>query len=78
VQDAFMQAFLALDRLRDPDRFAGWLGGIVANVCRAQRRHAPPTLLGDWPENLQPASRTPAPGPDAHPTGRWLSTTACS
>ena len=25
-------------RLRDPDRFAGWLGGIVANVCRAQRR----------------------------------------
>jgi RNA polymerase sigma factor (sigma-70 family) len=56
VQDAFLQAFLALDRLRDPDRFAGWLGGIVANVCRAQRRRAPLTLLGDWPENLQPAS----------------------
>jgi len=28
VQDAFLQAFLALDRLRDPSRFAGWLGGI--------------------------------------------------
>src|SRR5580693_451892 len=56
VQDAFLQAFLALDRLRDPDRFAGWLGGIVANVCRAQRRRAPLTLFGDWPENLQPAS----------------------
>jgi RNA polymerase sigma-70 factor (ECF subfamily) len=56
VQDAFLQAFLALERLRDPDRFAGWLGGIVANVCRAQRRRAPLTLLGDWPENLQPAS----------------------
>jgi RNA polymerase sigma-70 factor (ECF subfamily) len=56
VQDAFLQAFLALDRLRDPDRFAGWLGGIVANVCRAQRRRAPLTLLGDWPENLHPAS----------------------
>ena len=56
VQDAFLQAFLALDRLRDPDRFAGWLGGIVANVCRAQRRRPPLTLLGDWPENLQPAS----------------------
>jgi RNA polymerase sigma-70 factor (ECF subfamily) len=56
VQDAFLQAFLALDRLRDPERFAGWLGGIVANVCRAQRRRAPLTLLGDWPENLQPAS----------------------
>ena len=56
VQDAFLQAFLALDRLRHPDRFAGWLGGIVANVCRAQRRRAPLTLLGDWPENLHPAS----------------------
>jgi RNA polymerase sigma-70 factor (ECF subfamily) len=56
VQDAFLQAFLALDRLRDPDRFAGWLGAIVANVCRAQRRRAPLTLLGDWPENLHPAS----------------------
>ena len=56
VQDAFLQAFLALDRLRDPSRFAGWLGGIVANVCRAQRRRAPLTLLGDWPENLHPAS----------------------
>src|SRR3984957_4369077 len=57
VQDAFLQAFIALDRLRDPDRFAGWLGGVVANVCRAQRRRAPLTLLGDWPENLPP---TPA------------------
>jgi RNA polymerase sigma factor (sigma-70 family) len=56
VQDAFLQAFIALDRLRDPDRFAGWLGGIVANVCRAKRRRAPLTLLGDWPEHLHPAS----------------------
>jgi RNA polymerase sigma-70 factor, ECF subfamily len=56
VQDAFLQAFIALGRLRDPDRFAGWLGGIVANVCRAQHRRALLTLLGDWPENLHPAS----------------------
>jgi RNA polymerase sigma-70 factor (ECF subfamily) len=56
VQDAFLQAFIGLDRLRDPDRFAAWLGGILANVCRAQRRRAPLTLLGDWPENLHPAS----------------------
>jgi RNA polymerase sigma-70 factor (ECF subfamily) len=61
VQDAFLQAFLALDRLRDPDRFAGWLGGILANVCRAQRRRAPLTLLGDWPENLHPASAASLP-----------------
>ena len=51
-----LAAFIALDRLRDPDQFAGWLGGIVANVCRAQRRRAPLTLLGDSPENLHPAS----------------------
>jgi RNA polymerase sigma-70 factor (ECF subfamily) len=56
VQEAFLQAFIALERLRDPDRFAGWLGGIVANVCRAQWRRPPLTLLGDWPENLHPAS----------------------
>src|SRR3984957_7548448 len=56
VQDAFLQAFIALDRLRDPDRFAGWLGGSVANVCRAGGPRPPLTLLGDWPENLHPAS----------------------
>jgi RNA polymerase sigma factor (sigma-70 family) len=56
VQDAFLQAFVALDRLRDPDRFAGWLAGILVNVCRAQRRRPPLTLLGDWPETLHPES----------------------
>src|SRR5580692_755225 len=66
VQDAFLQAFIALDRLRDPDRFAGWLGGIVANVCRAQRRRPPLTLLGDWPENLHPASAASLPTGQRH------------
>src|SRR5260370_8775 len=61
VQDAFLQAFIALDRLCAPGRFAGWLGGIVANVCRAQRRRAPLTLLGDWPENLHPAAASNLP-----------------
>ena len=32
VQEAFLQAFVALDRLRDPDRFGAWLAGIVRNV----------------------------------------------
>ena len=56
VQESFLQAFLALDRLRDPDRFAGWLAGIVLNVCRRLHRRAPVTLLADWPEPLHPAS----------------------
>jgi RNA polymerase sigma factor (sigma-70 family) len=56
VQEAFLQAFLALKRLRDPDRFAGWLAGIVLNVCRSLHRRAPVTLLADWPEPLHPTS----------------------
>ena len=56
VQESFLQAFIALDRLRDPDRFAGWLAGIVFNVCRGVARRAPVTLLPDWPEPLHPAS----------------------
>jgi RNA polymerase sigma-70 factor, ECF subfamily len=56
VQESFLQALLSLDRLGDPDRFAGWLGGIVLNVCRTQRRQVRPTLLADWPEPLHPVS----------------------
>jgi RNA polymerase sigma-70 factor, ECF subfamily len=56
VQESFLQAFTGLGRLRDPDRFAGWLAGIVVNVHRAARRRPPPTLLAVWPEQLQPAT----------------------
>jgi RNA polymerase sigma-70 factor (ECF subfamily) len=56
VQESFLQAFLALDRLRDPDRLAGWLAGIVLNVCRSLHRRDQLTLLPDWPEPLHPAS----------------------
>ncbi len=56
VQESFLQAFVALDRLREPDRFAGWLAGIVVNVCRRLHRRAPLTLLPDWPEPLHPLS----------------------
>jgi RNA polymerase sigma-70 factor, ECF subfamily len=64
VQESFLRAFVALDRLRDPDRFAGWLAGIVHNVCRALIRRAPLTLLPDWPEPLHPASSQGVPSPD--------------
>jgi RNA polymerase sigma-70 factor (ECF subfamily) len=47
VQESFLRAFVALDRLRDPDKFAGWLADIVANVVRGMRRRAPVTLLPD-------------------------------
>jgi RNA polymerase sigma factor (sigma-70 family) len=56
AQESFLQAYLALNRLRDPDRFAGWLAGIVFNVCRSQHHHAPLALLDEWPEPLHPTS----------------------
>lgn len=64
VQESFLQACMGLDRLRDPERFAGWLGGIVLNVCRALRRRAPLTLLADWPEPLHPVSADGPPSAD--------------
>lgn len=56
VQEAFLQAFAGLGRLRDPDRFGAWLAGIVRNISRAAARQAPLVLLADWPEDLHPAS----------------------
>ena len=64
VQEAFLQAFMALDRLRDPDRFSAWLGGIIRNVHRAASRQAPPLLLAEWPERLHPVSAQGLPSAD--------------
>jgi len=64
VQESFLRAFTGLDRLRDPDRFAAWLGGIVANVGRGLQRRSPVTLLPDWPESLHPAAARGLPSAD--------------
>ncbi len=64
VQESFLQALIALDRLREPGRFAGWLAGIVLNVCRNLYRREQLTLLPDWPEPLQPASAVGLPSAD--------------
>jgi RNA polymerase sigma factor (sigma-70 family) len=64
VQESFLQAFIALDQLRDPDRFAGWLGGIVLNVCRRLQRRNSLVLLPDWPESLHPATAHDLPSVD--------------
>ena len=39
VQEAFLQAYLSLDRLQDDNKFQSWLCGIVINVCRSHIRH---------------------------------------
>ncbi len=38
AQEAMLQAYLSLDRLRDPAKFKSWLYGIVLNVCRSHLR----------------------------------------
>ena len=38
VQDAMLQAYLSLAKLRDPKCFKSWLYGIVLNVCRNNLR----------------------------------------
>jgi RNA polymerase sigma factor (sigma-70 family) len=64
VQEAFLQAFMALDRLRDPDRFGAWLAGIIRNVHRAAGRQEQLMLLAEWPEGLHPVSAQGLPSAD--------------
>jgi RNA polymerase sigma factor (sigma-70 family) len=54
VQDAMLQAYLSLEKLRNPDRFKSWLYGIVLNVCRDHLRRRKvicfslETIPGNW------------------------------
>ena len=64
VQETFLRAFIALDRLREPDKFAAWLSGITANVCRGLWRGSQPALLPDWPESLHPVAADGVPSVD--------------
>jgi RNA polymerase sigma factor (sigma-70 family) len=66
VQEALLQAFLSLDRLRAPERFCGWLLGIVVNLARSRRRrpvaYSLDDLAGGRPIN-DPALLDPMPSP---------------
>ena len=42
VQEALLQAYLSLDRLREEKRFRSWLYGIVLNLCRSWQRQQRP------------------------------------
>lgn len=48
VQEAFLHAFLSLARLRSPERFRGWLLGIVLNLARSRWRTRPDYPLEAW------------------------------
>lgn len=64
MQETFLRAFIALDQLREPDKFGAWLAGITANVCRGLRRRGDLALLPDWPEPLHPAASYGVPSAD--------------
>lgn len=38
LQDAFVEAFVKLRKLRDPGKFAPWVSAILVNKCRDARR----------------------------------------
>ena len=38
LQQAMLQAYLSLDRLRDPCKFRSWICGILKNLCRSRFR----------------------------------------
>lgn len=40
AQDAFVRAFRHLHRCGEPDKFAGWLFRIAANLCRTEGKRA--------------------------------------
>ena len=61
TQDAFLQAWRELPRLRDPERFDAWLSRILVNRCRtlrsSRRRAAIREIhLGDLPEPAEPVT----------------------
>lgn len=67
AQEAVLQALLALDRLRRPERFGSWLAGIGLNVCHRLRRQR---VRDGWSWDALLGGRVvhepcdPAPGPE--------------
>jgi len=68
TQDAFLQAWRELRRLRDPDRFDAWFSRILVNRCRTLRHRGRRTTVHEinlsvLPETSEPAAEDP-PGDD--------------
>jgi RNA polymerase sigma factor (sigma-70 family) len=65
VQDAFLEAYVGLDRLREPAAFPGWLRRIVHNHCDRQLRR--------WREQALPEEVEVRTSPEAalDATGEW-------
>ena len=60
AQEAFVQAYVRLDQLRDAGRFGPWLRSIAANVCMQVLRRGRPTVrLDDVEERAAEADCDP-------------------
>jgi RNA polymerase sigma-70 factor, ECF subfamily len=62
TQEAFVEAYRGLWNLRQRDRFAGWLYGILRNRCRRFLARRPPQTLS-WEADVvpEPAANDPEP-----------------
>ncbi len=47
LQEAYIRAFRHLDTLKDPEKFSGWFGIIVANMARNELKKKNPLLFSD-------------------------------
>ncbi|MCA1553543.1 MAG: sigma-70 family RNA polymerase sigma factor, partial [Chloroflexi bacterium] len=77
AQEALLEAYLSLKRLRDATRFPQWLYGITLNVCRSHRRsqHTSVFSLDAMLGGVRPDERMlvdPAPSPHAMLEAREL------
>ena len=68
TQDAFLQAWRELPRLRDPERFDAWFNRILVNRCRTLRHRGRRSTvheihLSRLPETSEPVAADP-PGDD--------------
>ncbi|MFW6183680.1 MAG: bifunctional nuclease domain-containing protein [Chloroflexota bacterium] len=59
VQESFLQAYLDLERLREPGRFAAWVRAIAVNLARMELRAGRLTLISL--ESAGPGSGPPRP-----------------
>jgi RNA polymerase sigma factor (sigma-70 family) len=58
THEAFVEAFLKLHSLREPERFAGWLRTLTSNVCRMWHRQKKREYLDVWSDkSLDDTSR---------------------
>lgn len=63
LQSAFIRAYRAIDRCRDPSRFGAWLYQIVANECRSlaiRRRRRERRIIRDEPALRAATAAAPA------------------